>query len=243
IVSSLHECWGLWLLMNFRGEKPIEMLKEQLKVDLLSAKKMLLSKQSPSSMVYYYIRSGNNLHKKGCLTESIEMYTQALEDGVCWEIIPLYNRALATIKKKDAGYVARALTDLEKASMEIDLYKLRLALILTKVKMSSQEPEAEGDTLLTKQFQTKCMTVEILKMNIQDSVMKLKRAESTGRDVSLIETPKRSSAEDFSLHSPKFMEELLMEYAHVRSLGLDSFFFLDILYSFSGLLMKMLKLS
>ncbi|KAL0146550.1 hypothetical protein M9458_058181 [Cirrhinus mrigala] len=61
IVSSLHECWGLWLLMYFNQEKSTEKstsLKEQLKGDLLSAKQKLLSKQSPSSMVYYYIRSG-----------------------------------------------------------------------------------------------------------------------------------------------------------------------------------------
>ncbi|XP_067280667.1 protein translocase subunit SecA-like [Pseudorasbora parva] len=117
MVPCLHECWGLWFLMHSCKENASEILK----MDLSTAKQKLLSKQSPSSMVYYYIRSGNYLRVKGCLAESIEMYTKALEDGVCWEVIPLYNRALATIKKKDAGYVARALADLEKANMEIDL--------------------------------------------------------------------------------------------------------------------------
>nr|XP_017212673.1 uncharacterized protein LOC101886404 [Danio rerio] len=84
IVSSLHECWGLWLLINSSEEKPTEMLKEKLKVDLSSAKQKLFSKQSPSSMVYYYIRSGNSLREKGHLAESIEMYTKALEDDLTY---------------------------------------------------------------------------------------------------------------------------------------------------------------
>ncbi|KAL1277218.1 hypothetical protein QQF64_023891 [Cirrhinus molitorella] len=93
IVSSLHECWGLWLLMYFSQEKSTEKitsLKEQLKGDLLSAKQKLLSKQSPSSMVYYYIRAGNNLREQERLAESIEMYTKALEGQCIKEIIPLY---------------------------------------------------------------------------------------------------------------------------------------------------------
>ncbi|XP_051756340.1 protein translocase subunit SecA-like [Ctenopharyngodon idella] len=242
IVPCLHECWGLWLLMNFSEEKSIEMLKEQLKVDLLNAKQKLLSKQSPSSMVYYYIRSGNNLREKGRLVESIEMYSKALEDGVCWEVIPLYNRALATIMKKDAGYVAQALADLEKANMGIDLYKIRLALILFHVKISTQESITEGDSLLIKQFQIKCLVVNIIKMSIQDSVMKLKRAESRGGNVSLTETLNRSSAEEQDFNT-RFLEELVMEYSHVRSLGLDNIFFLDVIFSFSGFWSKMLKLS
>ncbi|KAF4111668.1 hypothetical protein G5714_008699 [Onychostoma macrolepis] len=147
IVSSLHECWGLWLLMYFNEEKSTEKstsLKEQLKVDLLSAKQNILSKQSPSSMVYYYIRSGNNLREKGHLTESIEMFTKALEDGASGEIIPLYNRALATIMKKDIDYIAQALADLEKADKAIDSYKSHLAHILTCVKSSRQDMTAEG---------------------------------------------------------------------------------------------------
>ncbi|XP_067257231.1 protein translocase subunit SecA-like [Chanodichthys erythropterus] len=139
IVPCLHECWGLWLLMNFSEEKPIETLKEQLKVDLSIANQRFLSNLSPSSMVYYYIRSGNNLRDKGRLVESIEMYSKALEDGAYGEIIPLYNRALATIMKKDTGYITQALADLEKADKEIDSCKSHLDHIHTIVKLSSQE--------------------------------------------------------------------------------------------------------
>ncbi|KAK9978940.1 hypothetical protein ABG768_020676 [Culter alburnus] len=179
IVSCLHECWGSWFLMYFNDGTSIETLKKQLKEDLSNAKQKLLNKQSPSTMVYYYIRSGNNLREKGCLAESIEMYTKALEDGVCWEFIPLYNRALATLMKKDGGYIAKARADLDMAGKAIDLYKSQLERILTCVK-----PPSQDKTLLTKQFQVKLMIADLLKMNIQDAVMELKRAESTG-DLSL----------------------------------------------------------
>ncbi len=241
IVSSLHECWGLWLLMHSSEEKPIETLKENLKMDLSSAKDTLLSKQSPSSMVYYYIRSGNNLCEKGRLTQSIEMFTKALEDGSSGEIIPLYNRALATIRKKDTGYIAQALADLEKADKAIDSYKSHLAQILTYIKLSSKEPRAEGSTLLTTQFQIKCMVVDLLNMNIQDAVMKLKRAESRGGNVSLTEKLTFFLAEHFVFIPPRLLKELLTELMHVKSLGLDTIFSLDTIYSFSGFLSKILK--
>ncbi|XP_016117556.1 protein translocase subunit SecA-like [Sinocyclocheilus grahami] len=241
IVPCLHECWGLWLLIHFSEEKTIEMLKEQLKVDLSSAKGTLLSKQSPSSMVYYYIRSGNNFREKGHFTESIEMYTRALEDGASGEIIPLYNRALATIRKKDTGYIAQALADLEKADKAIVSCKSHLAQILTYIKLSSQEPRAEGSTLLTTQFQMKSMVVDLLQMNIQDAVMKLKRAESRGGNVSLTEKLTFFLAEHFVFIPPRLLKELLMELMHVKSLGLDTIFSLDTMFSFSGFVSKILK--
>ncbi|XP_056318535.1 protein translocase subunit SecA-like [Danio aesculapii] len=197
IVSSLHECWGLWLLMNFSEEKPTEMLKEKLKVDLSSAKQKLFSKQSPSSMVYYYIRSGNSLREKGHLAESIEMYTKALEENAAGSIIPLYNRALTTIMKKDAGYITWALADLEKAVKAINSYKLQLSHIHTHVKSSSHKPSTEADTFLTKQIQMKCMIMDQLKLNIQEAIMKLKRAESRGGNVTLLEKHVIFLVEDF----------------------------------------------
>ncbi|ROL51517.1 Protein translocase subunit SecA [Anabarilius grahami] len=319
IVPSLHECWGLWLLMHFSEENPTEksppLMKEQLKVDLLSAKQKLLNKQSPSSMVYYYIRSGNNLREKGCLAESIEMYTKALEDGTSGEIIPLYNRALATIMKKDAGYITKSLADLEKAEKAIDSYKSQLECIHTCVKLSRQEQTTESDSLLTKQFRVKCKIVDQLKMNIQDAVMKLKRAESRGgevkltekhtiflakdslkkainrRDMSLPESLAHFLIDDFikraeirrgdvnlaekfvllcteddmkraetrggdlnlaerltlllledSIHSSMIiLAELLMEFEHVMSIGLDTIFFLDTTFSFKGFLSKLFR--
>ncbi|KAG1937935.1 preprotein translocase subunit SecA [Pimephales promelas] len=183
IVSCLHECWGLWLLMHFAEEKPIETLKKQLKMDLKIAKQKLLSRESPSSMVYYYIRSGNNLLERGRLAESIEMYTKALEGGTSGNIIPLYNRALATITEKNTGYIAQALTDLEKADKAIDSYKSYLENILACMKSSRQEQTTEGDAVLINQFRVKYVIVDLLKMNIQDAVMKLKRAENMGGDM------------------------------------------------------------
>ncbi|XP_016091582.1 protein translocase subunit SecA-like [Sinocyclocheilus grahami] len=241
IVSSLHECWGLWLLMNSSEEKPTETMKEQLKLDLTSAKQKLLTKQSPSSMVYYYIRSGNNLREKGRFTECIEMYTKALGDGTSGEIIPLYNRALATIRRKDTGYIAQALADLEKAEKEIDLYKSHLARILTYIKLPRQDTRAEGSDLLTTQFQVKCVTVDLLKTNIQDAVNKLKRAESRGGNVSLTEKLTIFLAEGFVIIPLRLMKELPMELMHLKSLGLDTIFTLDTMFSLSGFLSKILK--
>ncbi|RXN08644.1 translocase subunit -like protein [Labeo rohita] len=242
IVSSLHECWGLWLLMHSSEEKTIEMLKEQLKVDLLSAKQKLMSKQSPSSMVYYYIRSGNKLREKGRLTESIEMYTKALEGGASGEIIPLYNRALATIKKKDTGYITRALADLEKADKAIVSYKSYLAHILIYIQLSSHVPETEGDTLLSKQFKIKFMIVNLLKMNIQEAVMKLKRAASIGGNVSLTEKHPLFLVVHIILSNQILLGDLETELMHIMSLGLEEIFSLDTLFSASGLVSKILKL-
>ncbi len=241
IVSSLNECWGLWLLMHFSEEKPTEIMKPQLRLDLLIANLKLLCKQSPSSMVYYYIRSGNNLREKGHLAESIEMFTKALENDASGEIIPLYNRALTTIKKKDTGYITQALADLEKADKAVDSYKSHLAQILRYAELSSQEQKVEVNTLLATQFQVKCMVLDQLKMNIQDAVMKLKRAESRGGNVKLTEKITIFLAEHFILGSPRLLKELPMEYEHVRSLGLDTIFTLDTIFSFSGFLSKMIK--
>ncbi len=178
IVSCLHECWGLWFLKYFNEETSIETMEKQLSDDLQNAKEKLLSNQSPSTMVYYYIRSGNILRQKGHLAESIEMYTKALEDSVCWKFIPLYNRALATVMQKDGGYVTKAIADLDMAEKAIDSYKSQLSRILTCVKPPSQEK-----TLLTKQFQVKFAIADLLEMNIQDAVMELKRANSTEGDL------------------------------------------------------------
>ncbi|KAK9971313.1 hypothetical protein ABG768_024687 [Culter alburnus] len=326
IVSCLHECWGLWLLMNFSEEKPIETLKDQLKVDLSIAKQKLLSKQSPSSMVYYYIRSGSNLREKGRLVESIEMYTKALEKDASGEIIPLYNRALATIMKKDTGYIAKALADLKKADMAIDSYKSHLAQILTYVISSVQEPKMKSNALLIKQFRVKCIIVDLLKMNIQDAVMKLKRietrrgevrlsekhtiflagnfmnwvisrtdmslaeiialsliddfitrAEIRREDVNLTEKfaqfwaehfvkraenredenlPERVSGrrtssflpDDFQAEDPihssaRVLIELLMEFEHIMSLGLNTIFYLEVALSYNGFFSKLFNLT
>ncbi|TRY93541.1 hypothetical protein DNTS_022865 [Danionella cerebrum] len=238
IVSSLHECWGLWLLMHFSDEDDEKMMKEKLKEDLLKATQKLLNKQSPSSMVYYYIRSGNCLREKGQLSESIEMYTKALEDGASGEIIPLYNRALATIKNKNSGYVTQALEDLEKADKAVDSYKSNLQQMYNHILLSSPEQTAKGSLLLT-QFQVKCIVVDLLQKNIQDAVMKLRRADSRGGDVSLTEKLTYFLPEGY-LISPRFLKEVLMEVVHVKSLGVDTIFTLDTMFSLSGLISKIL---
>ncbi len=85
------------------------------------------------------------------------------------------------------------------------------------------------------------MVLDQLKMNIQDAVLKLKRAESRGGNVKLTEKRTIFLAEHFILGSPRLLKELPMEYEHVRSLGLDTIFTLDTIFSFSGFLSKMIK--
>ncbi|XP_073763944.1 protein translocase subunit SecA-like [Danio rerio] len=242
IVSSLHECWGLWLLMNSSEEKPTEMLKEKLKVDLSSAKQKLLSKQSPSSMVYYYIRSGNSLREKGHLAESIEMYTKVLEeDGSSGLIIPLYNRALATIMKKDAGYITQALADLERADEGMDSYKLHVEKVFNAICASSKEPEAEGKTLFATQYLAKYLVVNKLKKSIQDAVVKLKTAEMRGSNVRLNRKRTDFLAKNFIFHPQSLQKELLMDLLQFEELGIDTVFTLDTVSSFSEFLSKIFK--
>lgn len=169
------------------------------------------------------------------------MYSKALEDGASGEIIPLYNRALATIMKKDAGYITQALADLEKADKEIDSYKSHLMQILRYVELSSQEQKAEGKTLLAKHFQVKCIVIDQLRMNIKDAVMKLKSAESRGAEVKLTEKLSFFLFEHINFSSLRVLKELPMELMHITSLGLDTIFSLDTTFSFSGFLSKMIK--
>ncbi len=127
--------------------------------------------------------------------------------------------------RKDTSYIAQALADLEKAEKEIDLYKSHLARILTYIKLSRQDPTAEGRDLLTTQFQVKCVTVDLLKMNIQDAVKKLKRAESRGGNVSLTEELTIFLTVGFIITPLRLLKELPMELMHMKSLGLDNFHF------------------
>ncbi|KAI4881530.1 hypothetical protein NFI96_008385, partial [Prochilodus magdalenae] len=189
MVSSLHECWAMWLLLKFKEDEPIETLRTRLKEDLQSATDKLQSKQSPSSMVYHYIRSGNRLRQQGRLQESIEMYTRAVE-GPCWVAIALYNRALSTLKQRDPGYITRALTDLEKAETEVESHMKQLQRISNFVNSSNKGPNKD-DSLFGKQFQAKYQVQLLFKSNIQEAVEKLQMVNNWGKNLQITEEPVR----------------------------------------------------
>lgn len=189
IVSSLHECWGMWLLMNFNENESTETLRNQLQKDLQCAKKKLDRKQSPSSMIYHYVRTGNTLRNKGSIADSIEMYTRAIENNPCWPAIALYNRALSILSKKNSGHIAQALADLKKAEEAVDSYMRKLTLTLIFVKSSSKDPSLSSDKSLTQQFEAKQMVQHLLKKNIQQAINVLQIAESKGYDVCITEYP------------------------------------------------------
>ncbi|XP_060720311.1 protein translocase subunit SecA-like [Tachysurus vachellii] len=189
IVSSLHECWGMWLLMKFNENESTEILRQQLKKDLQSAKQKLDCKQSPSTMIYHYVRLGNTLRNKRSFADSIEMYTRAIENNSCCPAIALYNRALSILSKGNSGHIAQALSDLKKAEEAVDSYMRKLTLTVDFVKSSSNDHFLFSDTSFTKQFYAKQMAQHRLKKNIQQAIQVLQFAESKGYDVRITDYP------------------------------------------------------
>ncbi|KAG9260110.1 protein translocase subunit SecA-like [Astyanax mexicanus] len=239
IVSSLHECWGMWLLVKFDEDKPTESLQLQLKQDMEGALGNLKSNQSPSSMVYYYIRSGNRLRHQGRLAESIEMYTRATEDP-CWGAIAFYNRAISTLAQKGNGYVARALADLEKAGKAVDSCMQQLNHIFTYVRISSKDPNRD-DSLLQKQFKAKYLVQELLKANIEEAVKSLREAEDRGREVRTTEKHLLFLRLEFIILTRVSPMETARELHNLYSLGLDTVVSIDTGFSFAGLLTRLLR--
>ncbi|KAI5087931.1 hypothetical protein C0J45_22420, partial [Silurus meridionalis] len=189
IVASLHECWGMWLLMKFNEKESTKTLKIQLKKDLQSAKEKLYCYQSPSSMIYHYARTGNTFRHKGSHADSIEMYTRALANNPCWPAIALYNRALSILSQANSGHIVQALADLELAEEAVDSCIKKLELTLTFIKSSSKDPNMASGNVLTNQFKIKKLTQYVLKSNIQKAIQVLQRAESEGYNVRIQKYP------------------------------------------------------
>lgn len=230
IVPSLHECWGMWLLMKFSENESTETLKKQLQKDLKSAKEELDSNQAPSSMICHYVRTGNTLRHKGSLAESIDMYTRAIESNPCWPAIALYNRALCVLSKGSPGHMAQALADLKKAEEEVDYRRKQLIWTLEFVKNSSETPNMTSDTWLT-QFEAKLLVQDLFKSNIQEAIKVLQVAESRGYNVRIKTHPVYLlMLNPLSLRPGRFLE-VLLEILHLGSLGLDTIVSLETVFS------------
>ncbi|XP_041841544.1 protein translocase subunit SecA-like isoform X1 [Melanotaenia boesemani] len=81
-VAALNEFWGMWLLTKFNKDS-ISLLKIRLKDDLNKAMQKLKKGESPLSNLHHYTALGNELRKKGKLSESITMYTKAIKEDHC----------------------------------------------------------------------------------------------------------------------------------------------------------------
>lgn len=242
IVSSLHECWGMWLLMNFNENESTETLTNQLQKYLQSAKLKLFCNQSPSSMIYHYVRIGNTLRHKGSLEDSIEMYTRAIQDSPCWVAIALYNRALSVLSKESSGHIAKALADLKEAEKAIDSHMKELNLTLIYVKLFGTTPNMISDTLLTKQFKAKHLAQLSLQINIQKAIKVLQVAESQGYDVRITKYPALLLMPILVLlRGDGFIDldkNIIKELMNLHSLGLDTLFSAETVFSFSKRLRK-----
>lgn len=232
IVSSLHECWGMWLLMKFNENESTETLRKQLQKDLQSAKQKLSCNQSPSSMTYHYVRTGNTLRDKGSLADSIKMYTRAIEDNPCWPAIALYNRAMSILLKGNSGHIAEALADLKEAEKAIDSYISKLDLTLNFVENSNKVPDLTSDTFLKKQFKAKHLAQVLVKSNIQEAINVLQVAENRGYDVKITKYPVYLLLLNPVLLRAGGFIDVAREIINLHSLGLDTLFSLETVFSF-----------
>ncbi|KAM8746501.1 protein translocase subunit SecA-like [Acanthopagrus schlegelii] len=118
-VSALNEFWGMWLLTSFSEKESIKDLKNNLTTDLKTAREKLKQRESPLSNLHYYTAFGNELSKKGDLTESIKMYTKAIQQDHCWAAVAYYKRAFTSLTQQDRHLqpdcISQALEDLKNA--------------------------------------------------------------------------------------------------------------------------------
>ncbi|XP_026016922.1 uncharacterized protein LOC113018071 [Astatotilapia calliptera] len=125
-LSALNEFWGMWLLTSFSAKDSTEELKSRLKTDLDTARQKLRRRESPSSTLYHYISFGNDLRENRKFTESINMYTKAIQKDHCWGAIAYYNRAFTSLKQQNRSQspdcINRALEDLQNALKSVQLH-------------------------------------------------------------------------------------------------------------------------
>ncbi|XP_063043369.1 protein translocase subunit SecA-like [Engraulis encrasicolus] len=255
IVESMHECWGLWLLMRFNENETEETLKTTFRNAMKYAQECLERGKSPSSALSFYTRYGNELRVQGRFGESIGMYTRAVEENDT-DAIALYNRALSVMHAKDQGYITAALQDLEKASESVKLSKNIIEEKLVNVVILQADQLNGEKTGFIKQLQLKNQLLTGLKDNIDEAVQKLKDARNFGKRVKISEYPVSFLLSEIRhlvqlfcsvglpqsglhplLHQLKVNEEL----KNLEALGLTQVFCLETTISLSGFFSKIFK--
>ncbi|KAL2079170.1 hypothetical protein ACEWY4_024914 [Coilia grayii] len=249
IIESMHECWGLWLLMRFDENETKETLKISFQEAMGNAQECLEKGRSPSSAVPFYIRYGNELRLQGRFRESIEMYTRAVEENDN-DFVALYNHALSAMQVKDRGYITVALRDLEKAAESLTR---SISLVKEKwlnVVILQPNPFTGDNTGFIKQLQMQHQWLTWLKDNVDEAVRTLKEADNNGRGVKITEYPIsfllfshiHHLIQQFQL--AHLVESLLNhreELENLQSLGLTHIFCLETAFSLSGLFSKFFK--
>ncbi|KAG5261161.1 hypothetical protein AALO_G00300730 [Alosa alosa] len=238
IVESMHECWGLWLLTRFDENESKEILKVRFEDAMGSVREHLEKGRSPSSAVSLYIRYGNALRLQGCFSESVEMYSMALEADD-QDFIALYNRALSVMQQQERGYVSVALRDLEKAGKSVEHTMSLTEETLTNVVITGTNPPARHITGFTKQLRARLQVLKRLKLNINEAVNKLKIAHNNGGGVKVTECHVflLLDIQSILLHLNDFANELV----NLQSLGLTQIFSLDTTFSLTGYISKLFR--
>lgn len=182
-VSALNEFWGMWLLTKFDETDSIDTLKCNLRRDLDEALQELTQKQSPLSNLYQYTAYGSELRNLGRLSESVDMYTKAINQDSCWAAIAYYNRAFAALsqqkKHPDPKCLSRALEDLQKAfkSVNLHLEQLDVTYRYTTDLTSNLANRYDKHTM------ARHTVLVSFKANIYEAIQKLEKAKDKGGSV------------------------------------------------------------
>ncbi|KAM4564118.1 uncharacterized protein V3H82_013126 [Fundulus diaphanus] len=192
-VSALHEFWGIWLLTKFTEEGSAVRLKEILKEDLTKAIKKLTQGEPPFSNPHYYTVHGSELHKMGKLSESISMYTKAINQDPCWAAVAYYNRAFASLtqqnRSQDNECLSQALEDLQKALMSVELYCTQLDVTYRSVTQKTPAPADNSTTRFDKHIMARHRVLVSFKSNIYEAMQKVDRARDSGGSVRMKKSP------------------------------------------------------
>lgn len=229
ITESMHECWGLWLQTSFDENESIQTLRERFNEAMGSARQILGKGRSPSSAVSFYVRYGNTLRLQKRFTDSIEMYTMALQAND-QDFIALYNHALSVMQNEEKGYVNVALKDLEKAAKSVEH-----SIALTEETMENvvtSNPLPGHITSFTKQLCIHIQVLKCLKTNINEAVNKLKMAHNNGRGVRITERHVFFLVDTLFLF--QHLKDVLYELGNLQSLGLTQIFSLETTFSVTG---------
>uniref|UniRef100_A0A087X6R6 Uncharacterized protein n=1 Tax=Poecilia formosa TaxID=48698 RepID=A0A087X6R6_POEFO len=234
-VSALNEFWGMWLLTKLNMEQPITEL------DLGNAMQKLIQKESPFSNFHYYTAYGSELKEKKKLSESISMFTRAINQDPCWAAVAYYNRAFASLtsqnRNQDPECLSQALEDLQNALKSLDLYCEQLKVTHKHARQEVMELLSSYITRFDLHLQARATVLISLKSNIHQAIQKIERARRTGGFVKVDE-----SLVYFLLPPehilPMMLHTLASGIKSVESMGLSHIYVLDTLFSLAGFFSK-----
>ena len=188
-LSALNEFWGMWLLTSFSEKKYIMDLKNKLTTDLKTAIEKLKQRESPASNLHHYTAFGNELRKKGHLTESIKMYTKAIQQDHCWAAIAYYNRAFTSLTQQDRHQqpdcIKQALEDLKNALKSVELSCDQIEVICRYSKEQIKGCYSDSDNRFESHMKASLEVLLCFRENINEAIGILK----TARGVKLNENP------------------------------------------------------